>query len=99
VSAAGVGQIQFEGVVPISHPRSRLSTPAGLRFVAMAALAAVAIAAFLIQTGFQLGGRHRRGGRRTYRGRQLRLGRFPQLRPAEAGLGFPRCIGAELGRG
>ena len=36
MSAAGVGQIQFEGVMPISHPRSRLSTPAGLRFLAMA---------------------------------------------------------------
>jgi len=49
MSAAGVGQIQFDAVVPISRPRSRLSTPAGRRFLAMAALAAVAIAAFLIQ--------------------------------------------------
>jgi len=58
MSAAGVGQIQFDAVVPISRPRSRLSTPAGRRFLAMAALAAVAIAAFLIQTGLQLGGQN-----------------------------------------
>ncbi len=55
MSATGVSQLQV-GKMAASRPRSRLTTPAGRRFIVAGVIAAVLSAAFLVQNGFHIGG-------------------------------------------